>query len=175
MQEKILTLPLDKKERESLKCGDFVSLSGKIYCARDAAHARITAALAQGEALPFDIVNACVYYCGPTDAREGEIIGSCGPTTSARMDSFTPTLLDGGLTVMIGKGKRNNEVVESIKKNSALYLVAVGGAAALIKNSVVKCEIIAYPDLGCEAVRELVVKDLKLLVAIDTNGNTILK
>ncbi len=158
-----------------LRAGDAVLFSGTVYTARDAAHKRMTEASAKGEPLPFDVRGAAIYYAGPTPTRAGEIIGSCGPTTSARMDDYTPALLDLGLKVMIGKGKRSPAVIESMKKNKAVYLIAVGGAAALIKSRIIACEEVAYPDLGCEAVRRLTVKDLPLLVAIDAKGNTILK
>ncbi len=158
-----------------LKAGDAVSFSGIVYTARDAAHKRMTEAHAAGKALPINIEGAAIYYAGPTPARAGEIIGSCGPTTSARMDDYTPTLLDLGLKVMIGKGKRSAAVVESMKKNGAVYLIAVGGAAALIKSCITACEEVAYPDLGCEAIRKLTVKNLPLLVAIDSRGISILQ
>lgn len=158
----------------SLRASDAVTFSGAIYTARDAAHKRMTEAAAAGSPLPFDIRGAAIYYAGPTPARSGEIIGSCGPTTSARMDDYTPALLDLGLKIMIGKGKRSPAVVEAMKRNKAVYLIAVGGAAALIKSRVTACEDVAYPDLGCEAVRRLTVKDLPLLVAIDSRGESIL-
>lgn len=157
-----------------LRAGDCVLFSGIMYTARDAAHKRFVEALARGEELPLSLENAAIYYAGPTPAREGEIIGSCGPTTSARMDDYTPTMLDAGLRIMIGKGKRSGEVIASIKKNKAVYLIAVGGAAALIKSRITACEDVAYPDLGCEAVRRLTVDGLPLLVAIDTYGASIL-
>lgn len=157
-----------------LRAGDGVLFSGVIYTARDAAHKRFVEALAAGEPLPFDVAGAAIYYAGPTPARAGEIIGSCGPTTSARMDDYTPTMLDAGLKVMIGKGKRSDAVISGIKKNGAVYLIAVGGAAALIKSRITACEEVAYPDLGCEAVRRLTVDKLPLLVAIDSYGASIL-
>ena len=158
-----------------LKAGDEVEFSGVIYTARDAAHKRMTEAADRGEPLPFEIKGAAIYYAGPTPAREGEIIGSCGPTTSVRMDDYTPRMLDLGLKIMIGKGKRSNAVTESIKKHKAVYLIAVGGAAALIKSRITACEEVAYPDLGCEAIRRLTVDRLPLLVAIDSRGCSILK
>ena len=158
-----------------LKAGDEVEFSGVIYTARDAAHKRIVEAADKGEPLPFDINGAAIYYAGPTPARAGELIGSCGPTTSARMDDYTPRMLDLGLRIMIGKGKRSNAVIEAIKAHKAVYLIAVGGVAALIKSRVTACEEIAYPDLGCEAVRRLTVDRLPLLVAIDSRGCSILK
>lgn len=158
-----------------LKAGDEVEFSGVIYTARDAAHKRMTEAAEKGEPLPFDVKGAAIYYAGPTPAREGEIIGSCGPTTSARMDDYTPCMLGFGLKIMIGKGKRSNAVIEAIKTHKAVYLIAVGGAGALIKSRITACEEVAYPDLGCEAVRRLTVERLPLLVAIDSRGCSILK
>ncbi len=158
----------------TLEAGDAVSFSGTIYTARDAAHKRMTEAAAENKPLPFDVRGAAIYYAGPTPTRTGEVIGSCGPTTSARMDDYTPTMLGLGLKVMIGKGKRSDDVIASMIKNKAVYLIAVGGAAALIKSRITACEDVAYPDLGCEAVRKLTVKDLPLLVAIDSHGNSIL-
>lgn len=158
----------------ALCAGDAVEFSGTIYTARDAAHKRFMEALDEGRPLPIDIDGATIYYAGPTPARKGEIIGSCGPTTSARMDDYAPRLLDAGLKIMIGKGKRSQAVIDAIKRNGAVYLIAVGGAAALIKSRITACEEIAYPDLGCEAVRRLTVDRLPLLVAIDHLGNNIL-
>lgn len=148
-------------------------LSGDVYTARDAAHKRIVAALAAREKPPFEVRGAAVYYAGPTPTRDGEIIGSCGPTTSARMDDYTPTLLSHGLKVMIGKGLRSPDVIESMKKNKAVYFAAVGGAAALIKSKVTQNIEIAYEDLGCEAVHKLTFNNLPLIVAIDADGNSI--
>ena len=157
-----------------LRAGDAVEFSGIASTARDAAHKRFVAALAAGEPLPVELRGAAIYYAGPTPARKGEIIGSCGPTTSARMDDYAPRLLDLGLKIMIGKGKRSPEVLDAIKRNGAVYLIAVGGAAALIKSRITACEEVAYPDLGCEAVRRLTFDRLPLLVAIDSLGNNIL-
>lgn len=171
MNVKLMT---NETDVTGLKAGDAVSFSGIVYTARDAAHKRMTEAAAEGRPLPFDLRGAAIYYAGPTPTREGEIIGSCGPTTSARMDDYTPALLDLGLKIMIGKGKRSKEVVDGMVKNKAVYLIAVGGAAALVKSRITSCEDVAYPDLGCEAVRKLTVKDLPLLVAIDSRGNSIL-
>ena len=153
-----------------LKAGDTVSLTGTVYTARDAAHKKILAALENGEQVPFDIQDSVVYYAGPTPAKPGQVIGSCGPTTSGRMDPFAPRLLDAGLACMIGKGKRSEAVKQSVVKNSAVYLAAIGGAGALMAGSVQSCEVIAWPDLGCEAVRKLVVKDFPLTVLLDTHG-----
>ncbi len=171
MNVKLMT---NETDVTGLKAGDAVSFSGIVYTARDAAHKRMTEAAAEGRPLPFDLRGAAIYYAGPTPTREGEIIGSCGPTTSTRMDDYTPALLDLGLKIMIGKGKRSKEVVDGMVKNKAVYLIAVGGAAALVKSRITSCEDVAYPDLGCEAVRKLTVKDLPLLVAIDSRGNSIL-
>lgn len=156
-----------------LRAGDAVEFSGTVYTARDAAHKRFVEAANSCRPLPIDIKGAAIYYAGPTPARQGEIIGSCGPTTSARMDDYTPRLLDLGLKIMIGKGKRSREVINSIKRNKAVYLVAVGGAAALIKSRITACEDVAYPDLGCEAVRRLTFDRLPLLVAVDAYGGSI--
>lgn len=170
-----LRLPLDEKQIESLRAGQIVSLSGEVYTARDAAHKRFCASLEKGEKLPLEISGAAIYYCGPTPAVNGEVIGSCGPTTSARMDDYTPDLLKAGLKVMIGKGKRSDKVNAAIREYKAVYLVAVGGAGALIKNKITENLPVAYEDLGCEAVRKLCVKDLQLLVACDSRGVSVLK
>ena len=157
----------------ALKAGDEIYLSGEVYTARDAAHKRIVEAIHSGGDLPFDLCGAAVYYAGPTPSVGGEIIGSCGPTTSARMDDYTPALLDRGLKIMIGKGQRSKAVTDAIVSNKAVYLVAVGGAAALIKSKVTVNEEIAYEDLGCEAIHRLTFKDLPLLVATDSKGRSI--
>ena len=172
---KKITLPMTDKEIAELNAGDVVSLSGEVYTARDAAHKRFCEALENGKPLPFDVKGAAIYYCGPTPAVNGEISGSCGPTTRARMDDYTPALLNAGLKVMIGKGKRNRTVNDAIKQHRAVYLVAIGGAGALIKNKVDENIPVAYEDLGCEAVRKLTFRDLQLLVATDSRGNCALK
>lgn len=174
MNEKILSLPSQKEQLRSLKAGDTVLLSGEIYTLRDAGHKRLVESYLSGSP-DFSVENKAFYYCGPTPTLEGEIIGSCGPTTSARMDDYTPFLLDKGLSVMIGKGKRSPFVIEAMKKNGAVYLVAVGGAGALYKSCVTKNEPVLYDDLGCEAMRKLTVKNMRLLVAVDAFGNSILK
>lgn len=161
------------KTIKSLKCGDMISLSGVIYTARDAAHQRLINCINEEKKLPFDLRGQAIYYVGPTPNKEGQVIGSAGPTTSYRMDDLTNPLLDRGLKLMIGKGKRNQSVIESMKKNKCVYLAAIGGAGAYISNSIKKSEIIAYEDLGAEAIRKLEVKDLLLIVAIDCNGNNI--
>ena len=165
-----LTTPCTAQDLAPLKAGDTVLLSGVVYTARDQAHKRMIEALDKGEALPFDLTGSAIYYVGPTPERPGEVIGSAGPTTSGRMDAYTPRLLDLGLACMIGKGKRSEAVKQSVVKNGAVYLAAIGGAGALMANSVQSCEIIAWPDLGCEAVRKLVVKDFPLTVLLDTHG-----
>lgn len=170
-----IQLPLSEKEIKSLKAGDIVSLSGKVYTARDAAHQRLTQSLKNGETLPMDFNNCAIYYAGPAPVKEGEIIGSCGPTTSARMDFFTPLLIEKGLKVMIGKGKRSDAVIDAMKKYGAVYFAAIGGAGALIKSCVISSTLIAYNDLGCEAIYELIFKDLELVVGIDSYGNSILR
>lgn len=169
------TLPLSEQEIVSLKCGDVVRISGTVYTARDAAHKRFVQALEKGEPLPIALQNAAIYYCGPTPTVQGEIIGSCGPTTSSRMDDYAPKLLESGVKVMIGKGKRSPAVNEAIKKHRAIYLAAIGGAGALYKHKVTSCECIAYEDLGCEAVHKLYIKDVELLVATDSQGESCLK
>lgn len=156
-----------------LKAGDRVILSGTVYTARDAAHKRIAAAIENGEKLPFELKNAAIYYAGPTPAPQGLAVGACGPTTSGRMDVFTPLLLDNGLAAMIGKGERSEKVCESIKKNKAVYLCAIGGAGALASKCIKECSVIAYDDLGCESVKKLRFEDFPLTVAVDCSGGNI--
>ncbi len=163
-----IAAPLSRESARQLKAGDSVLISGTIYTARDAAHKIIT----EGE-IPFDIENAVIYYAGPAPAREGQIIGSCGPTTSCRMDAYAPKLIAKGQTGMIGKGERSDEVVNAIKKYGAVYFGAIGGAGALISKCVKSSEVIAYDDLGTEAVRRLTVEDFPAIVLIDTCGNRI--
>lgn len=164
-----------KKIAPKLKIGDKILLSGVVYTARDAAHKRFFALLDEGKNLPINIENAVIYYAGPTPAPDGKPIGSCGPTTSGRMDKFAPTLLDMGLAAMIGKGERNKDVVDAVKRNKALYLCAVGGAGALACNCIKSCEVVAFDDLGCESVKKLTVEDFPLTVANDCFGNDIFK
>lgn len=164
-----------KECAKDLHAEDTVLLSGTVYTARDAAHAKILEALKSGRELPFDIDGAVIYYAGPTPAKDGMPIGSCGPTTSSRMDKFTPTLLDNGLCAMIGKGKRDEAVIEAIKRNGAIYFCAVGGAGAIVAKCVKSADVIAYPELGCEAVRKLEIEDLPLIVGIDSYGNNALR
>lgn len=163
---KKLLLPTDEAHIKSLRQNDVVLLSGTVYTARDQAHKRIAAAIADGAELPFPLNNAAIYYCGPTPATEGRIIGSCGPTTSTRMDAYTPLLVEHGLKVMIGKGVRSDAVTQAIKEHGGVYLSAIGGAAALYQSTVKSCELIAYPDLGCEAVYKLTVEDFPAVVTI---------
>ena len=165
--------PLDENVTCSLSAGDYVFITGTIYTARDAAHKRMYESLIAGENIPIDLKNNIIYYLGPTPEREGQVIGSAGPTTSSRMDKYTPMLLDKGLKGMIGKGKRNKEVIESIKKNKAVYFVAVGGAGALLSKKIKKSKVIAYDDLGTEAIRELYVEEFPVIVAIDSYGNNL--
>ncbi len=168
-----LTVPFGEKEAKELKSGDYVYLTGIIYTARDAAHKRMFEALEQGKELPFDIRNNIIYYMGPSPAREGRPIGSAGPTTASRMDKYAPALLDLGQRGMIGKGKRTKAVLDAIVRNNAVYFAAVGGAGALLSKAIVSSEIIAYDDLGTEAVRKLEVKDFPVIVVIDSEGNNL--
>ncbi len=165
-----LHTPLTKEALAPLRAGDTVLLSGVVYTARDAAHARMAELLDAGKPLPFEIQGAAIYYVGPTPERPGCAIGAAGPTTSGRMDSYTPRLLDLGLACMIGKGKRSQAVKDSVVKNGAVYLAALGGAGALMADSVKSCEIIAWEDLGCEAVRRLTVENMPLTVLLDAHG-----
>jgi fumarate hydratase subunit beta len=172
---KKINTPLLKKEIEKLKIGEKVLLSGVIYTARDQAHKRLAEAIKEGKPLPFGLRGQVIYYCGPTPAPLGKIIGSCGPTTSSRMDAFTPALLKAGLVGMIGKGRRSQAVVEAIKKYRAVYLLAYAGCGALISGHVEKMELIAYKEFGPEAIYRLEVRDLPLIVGIDARGNDIYK
>lgn len=165
--------PFHEEVVRHLKSGDYVYITGTIYTARDAAHRRMYEALKQGSELPFQIKDQVIYYMGPSPAREGRPIGSAGPTTASRMDKYTPKLLDLGLRGMIGKGKRTNEVRDAIVRNGAVYFAAVGGAGALLSKSIISSEIIAYDDLGTEAVRKLWVKDFPVIVVIDSEGNNL--
>lgn len=165
--------PFKNDDIEKLVCGDIIKLSGVIYTARDAAHKRMIDAINNNEKLPFDVDGSGIYYVGPSPNKKNQVIGSAGPTTSYRMDDLTVPLLERGLKVMIGKGKRSEEVINSMIKNKAVYLAAIGGAGAYISNTIKKCEVIAYEDLGPEAVRKLEVEDLQLIVAIDCYGNNI--
>lgn len=173
MNYKHITLPISDQDLEELKAGDAVLLSGTIYTARDAAHKRIVELIQEGKKLPIDLQNASIYYVGPTPNKEGQVIGSAGPTTSSRMDAYTPLLLDRGLKVMVGKGKRSDAVKKSIIQNKAIYFVACGGAGALLSHAIIKSEVIAFDDLLSEAIRKLEVKDFPCFVGIDINGNDI--
>ena len=168
-----LHTPLTEEKVKGLKAGDSILLSGVIYSARDAAHKRLIDLLNEGKNLPLNIENETIYYVGPSPAKPGNIIGSAGPTTSYRMDAYAPKLMDLGLKGMIGKGARNKEVIDAIIRNNAVYFGAIGGAAALIAKSIVKSEIIAYEDLGAEAIRRMEVKDMPLVVIIDSEGNNL--
>ena len=169
MQYKLKT-PVTREDLAPLKAGDTVLLSGTVYTARDAAHKRMMERLDAGEPLPFPVEGSAVYYVGPTPERPGEVIGSAGPTTSGRMDAMSPRLLDLGNKIMIGKGKRDAAVKAAVVRNGAVYLAALGGAGALMAKSVQTLEVIAWPDLGCEAVRRLTVQDMPLTVVLDAHG-----
>ena len=172
-KEMKLNLPLTKEISSSLRAGDYVYLIGTIYVARDAAHKRMIEGLDEGKELPFDVKNAVIYYMGPSPAREGRPIGSAGPTTATRMDRYAPRLLDMGLSGMIGKGKRSPEVLDAVCRNQAVYFAAVGGAGALLSQRIKESEVIAYDDLGAEAVRKLWVEDFPVIVVADCEGNNL--
>jgi len=167
--------PLTREDAHTLHCGESVLLSGVVYTARDAAHMRLLETIKKGEQLPFSLENAIVYYVGPTPAKPGSAIGSAGPTTSGRMDAFTPALIALGMTGMIGKGTRNCDVVSAMQEYGAVYLGAIGGAGAFIARCVISSEVVAYEDLGAEAIRRLTVKDMPLTVVIDCEGNDLYK
>jgi fumarate hydratase subunit beta len=169
--ERKITTPLTKDVCASLRAGDFVYISGVLYSARDAAHKRMANAIARGEELPLELFQNVLYYMGPSPAQPGKVIGSAGPTTSGRMDRYTPELLDLGLAAMIGKGRRSQVVLDALHRNGAVYLAAIGGAGALLSHAIIESEIIAYPDLGTEAIRRLVVRDFPAIVVYDTLGN----
>ena len=171
--EKKITLPLTEELARSLKAGDRVLLSGYIYTSRDAGHKRMCEALARGEELPIDPMNATIYYVGPTPAKPGKVIGSAGPTTSGRMDAYAATMMSVGVRGMIGKGKRTPDVVEAMKKYGAIYFGAIGGAGALLAKCIKSAELIAYEDLGAEALRKLYVEEMPLFVIIDCEGNNL--
>ena len=166
-----LTVPMKDEELQELRAGDFVFLTGTIYTARDAAHKRMYDSLMAGEDIPMDLAGNFIYYLGPTPARPGEVIGSAGPTTSSRMDKYTPLLLEKGLKGMIGKGKRSPEVIDAIVNNKAVYMAAIGGAGALLSKCIKEAEVIAYDDLGTEAIRKLRIEELPAVVIIDSLGN----
>lgn len=171
--DRYITTPLTTDKVEQLKAGDYVYITGTIYTARDAAHKRMYDTMKEGKSIPFDLSENIVYYLGPTPEREGQVIGSAGPTTSSRMDKYTPLLLDNGMKGMIGKGKRNKEVIDSMIKNRAVYFAAVGGAGALLSKRIKASKVIAYDDLGTEAIRELYVEDFPVIVVIDSDGNNL--
>ena len=169
--EKHISVPLDQKTVSALCVGDYVYLTGTVYTARDAAHKRMYETLERGGKLPVDLENSLIYYMGPSPARPGMPIASAGPTTAGRMDKYTPALLDLGLKGMIGKGKRSQAVKEAVVRNGAVYFAAVGGAGALLSRSILSSEVIAYDDLGTEAVRRLEIKDFPVIVVMDSQGN----
>ena len=171
--DRTITAPIDRETLKSLHAGDYVYISGTIYTARDAAHKRLIERLDANEPLPFDLKDSIIYYVGPTPEKPGAVIGSAGPTTSYRMDAYAPTLLDLGLKGMIGKGPRNHEVIDAMKRNDAVYFAAVGGAAALLALHIKEAEVIAFDDLGTEAIRRLVVEDFPVIVATDCHGNSL--
>lgn len=165
--------PLSHEDARKLKAGDSVLLSGVIYTARDAAHKRLCELAAQGKELPLDVKDSVIYFVGPTPAKPGEVIGSAGPTTAYRMDAYSPTLIEMGLTGMIGKGKRNETVVSTMRTHGAVYFGAIGGCGALLSRCIKKAEVIAYEDLGAEAIRRLEVENLPVIVIIDSEGNNL--
>lgn len=170
---KVLHTPLSREDARALRCGESCLITGTIYTARDAAHKRLCELAAKGKPLPFDIEGAIIYFVGPTPAKPGQVIGSAGPTTSYRMDAYSPTLIALGQTGMIGKGKRGEAVVEAMRQYGAVYLGAIGGLGALLGKCVKKAEVIAYPDLGAEAVRRLEVENFPVVVVIDSEGNNL--
>lgn len=171
--DKYINAPISDEDAKSLHSGDYVYITGTIYTARDAAHKRMAEALAAGQPLPIDMKNNIIYYMGPSPAREGRSIGSAGPTTASRMDKYAPDLLDLGLKGMIGKGKRSQAVIDGIVRNGAVYFAAVGGAGAILSKCIKKSTVIAYDDLGTEAIRELEVENLPVIVVIDSEGNNL--
>ena len=171
--DRYINTPLDNKTAKTLKAGDYVYITGTIYTARDAAHKRMDETLNRNESLPIDVKGNIIYYMGPSPAREGRPIGSAGPTTATRMDKYAPRLLDMGLIGMIGKGKRQKPVVDAIIRNGAVYFAAVGGAGALLAQRIIKSEVVAYDDLGTEAIRKLEVKDFPVIVVIHSDGNNL--
>ena len=171
--EKYIKAPIEKDIASELNAGDYVYISGVIYTARDAAHKRMYDTLSEGKELPIDIKTQMIYYMGPSPAREGRPIGSAGPTTASRMDKYAPQLLDLGLGAMIGKGKRSQEVIDAIKRNQSVYFAAVGGAGALLSKCITASEVVAYDDLGTEAIRKLTVENFPVIVVIDSKGNNL--
>ena len=171
--ERTIQAPFTKETAESLKAGDYIYIDGIIYTARDAAHKRMIETLDEGKELPVEIKDTVIYYMGPSPAREGRVIGSAGPTTSSRMDKYTPRLLDMGLGAMIGKGKRSQAVIDAVIRNGSVYFAAIGGAGALLSQRILNSEVIAYDDLGAEAIRKLEIKDFPVVVVIDSEGNNL--
>ena len=171
--EKKLNLPFDTQTADDLKIGDFVYLTGEMYVARDAAHKRLFELYKNGEELPISLKDATIYYMGPSPAREGRVIGSAGPTTASRMDKYAPTFLDLGVRVMVGKGKRTQEVRDAMVRNHAVYLAAIGGAGALLSKCIIKSEIVCYEDLGAEAIRKIYVEDFPAIVVGDCHGGNL--
>lgn len=171
--ERQIEAPISKEQVKELKAGDYVYITGTIYTARDAAHKRMYEAMQKGEEIPFDLKDNIIYYLGPTPAREGQVIGSAGPTTSSRMDKYAPLLMQRGLSGMIGKGKRSPEVLSAIRENTCVYLAAVGGAGALLSKCIQEAEVIAYEDLGTEAIRRLRVENLPAIVIADCEGGNL--
>ena len=171
--DRYIKAPLDREEVKTLKAGDYVYITGTIYTARDAAHLRMSQTLDKGEKLPIELEGNVIYYMGPTPAREGRPIGSAGPTTASRMDKYTPQLLDLGMGAMIGKGKRTQDVIDAVIRNGAVYFAAVGGAGALLSKCITKSEVVAYDDLGTEAIRKLQVENFPVIVVIDSEGNNL--
>ena len=168
-----IEVPFQNDEYRSLKAGDYIYLTGTVYTARDAAHKRMHEDMKTGQDLPFELEGNIIYYLGPSPAREEQVIGSAGPTTSSRMDRYTPDMIDSGLKGMIGKGKRSEDVIEAVKRGKAVYFAAIGGAGALLSKCIKRSEIIAYEDLGTEAIRKLYVEDLPVIVVIDSEGNNL--
>ncbi len=172
--ERHITVPFKEEDLKTLRAGDYIYLTGTIYSARDAAHKRMYDAICEAEhPLPFDIAGNTIYYLGPTPAKPGQVIGSAGPTTSSRMDKYTPLLLSKGLKGMIGKGKRSQAVIDAIVEHKAVYMAAVGGAGALLSKCIKESEVIAYEDLGTEAIRKMRVEELPVIVVIDSEGNNL--
>lgn len=168
-----ITAPLTREAAKQLRAGDSCLLSGTIYTARDAAHKRLCALIDQGKELPIDLKDAVIYFVGPAPAKPGQVIGSAGPTTSYRMDAYSPKLIALGQTGMIGKGKRNGDVIDAMKEHGAVYFGAIGGCGALLAKCITSCEVVAYPDLGAEAIHKLEVKDFPVVVVIDSEGNNL--
>ena len=171
--DRYIQVPISKEDAKSLQAGDYVYLTGTIYSARDAAHKRMQETMDEGKKLPLEIKDTVIYYMGPSPAREGRPIGSAGPTTSSRMDKYAPKFLDMGLGAMIGKGKRSQAVLDAIVRNKAVYFAAIGGAGALLSKCITSSEVIAYDDLGAEAIRKMEVKDFPVVVVVDSEGNNL--